>query len=123
MQGESYFPYNNLHEIKMMFSQLAKRLSKVLPADLTTDHEHHVINQRSTVLRRNKNMVVKGGIVSHCCILVIRNLFIDFIYQFPDILYGLLFLMNNFPLQSLEYTVCNIELSIVDENHQSYRAQ
>ena len=47
--GGSYFPYILLNEIQMMFSQLAKRSARVLPADLCTDHAHYVktIDQRS----------------------------------------------------------------------------
>ena len=63
--GESYFPYTLLNEIHTMFSQLAKRSARVLPADLCTDHAHYVKNHRSTVLRKNKNMAVEGGTVSH----------------------------------------------------------
>ena len=73
----SNFPYILLNEIQTMFSQLAKRSARVLPADLCTDHAHYVQNHRSTVLRRNKNMAVQGGTVSHYYILVIRK-FIDF---------------------------------------------
>ena len=51
--GESYFPYILLNEIQTMFSQLAKRSARVLPADLCTDHAHYVKNHRSTVLRNN----------------------------------------------------------------------
>ena len=57
--------YILLNEIQTMFSQLAKRSASVLPADLYTDHAHYVKNHRSTVLRRNKNMAVEGGTVSH----------------------------------------------------------
>ena len=49
-KGEgSYFPYILLNEIQTMFSQLAKRSARVLPADLCTDHAHYVktIDQRS----------------------------------------------------------------------------
>ena len=99
-----------LHEIQTMFSQLAKQSARVLPAVLCTDHAHNVKNHRttpsrsqsprsfwsatgikatrtletrlrSTVLRRNKNMAVQGGTVSHNCILVIRK-FIDFMSLF-----------------------------------------
>ena len=74
-EGEgSYFPYILLNEIQTMFSQLAKRSARVVPADLCTDHVHYVKKPRSTVLRKNKNMAVEGGTVSHCYILVIRNL-------------------------------------------------
>ena len=60
-----------------MFSQLAKRSARVLPADLCTDHAHYVKIHRSMVLRRNKNMAVEGGTVSHYYILVLRE-FVDF---------------------------------------------
>ena len=82
--GGSYFPYILLNEIQTMFSQLAKRSAKVLPADLCTDHAHYVKNHRSTVLRRSKNMAVEGGsreTVSQYYILVIRK-FIDFMSLF-----------------------------------------
>ena len=41
--------YILLNEIQTMFSQLAKRSARVLPADLCTDHAHYVktIDQRS----------------------------------------------------------------------------
>ena len=52
-----------------LFSQLAKRSARVLPADLCTDHAHCVKNHRSTVLRRSKNMAVEGRTVSHYYIL------------------------------------------------------
>ena len=52
--GESYFPYIFLNEIQTMFSQLAKRSARVLPADWCTDHAHYVQIHRSTVLRINK---------------------------------------------------------------------
>ena len=64
-----------------MFSQLAKRSASVLPADLCIDHAHYVKNHRSTVKRRNKNMAVEGGTVSHYYVLIIRK-FIDFILLF-----------------------------------------
>ena len=38
----SYSPYILLNEIQTMFSQLAKRSARVLPADLCTDHAHYV---------------------------------------------------------------------------------
>ena len=70
-----------LNEIQTMFSQLAKRSARVLPADLCTDHVHYVKIHRSTVLRRNKNMAVEGGTVSRYYILIIRK-FIDFMSLF-----------------------------------------
>ena len=45
----SYFPYILLNEIEMMFSQLAKQSSRVLPAVLCTDVVHYIINQRYNV--------------------------------------------------------------------------
>ena len=44
--GRSYFPYILLNEIQTMFSQLARRSARVLPADLCTDHAHYVKNHR-----------------------------------------------------------------------------
>ena len=79
--GGSYFPYILLNEIQTMFSQLAKRSAKVLRADLCTAHAHYVKNHKSTVSRRNKNMAVEGGTVSHYYIWVIRK-FIDFMSLF-----------------------------------------
>ena len=40
-------PIHSLKRSQTMFSQLAKRSSKVLPADLCSDHTYYVINQRS----------------------------------------------------------------------------
>ena len=45
----SYFPYILLNEMEMMFSQLAKQSSRVLPAVLCTDVAHCIINQRYNV--------------------------------------------------------------------------
>ena len=47
--GRSYLPYILLNDFQTMFSQLAKRSARVLPADLCTDHAHYVktIDQRS----------------------------------------------------------------------------
>ena len=79
--GGSYFPNIVLNEIQTMFSPLAERSARVLPADLCTDHVHYVKNHRSTVLRRNKNMADEGRTVSRCYILVIPK-FIDFMSLF-----------------------------------------
>ena len=103
-RGGSYFPHTLLNEIQTMFSELAKRSARVLPADLCTDHAHYVKIHRSTVLRRNKNMPVEGGTVSHYYILLIRK-FID-LCRFSDIVCGFLFLLNNFPRHS--FGICNI---------------
>ena len=103
-EGGSYFPYILLNEIQTMFSQLAKRSARFLPADLCTDHAHYVKNHKSTVLRRNKSMAVKGGTVSHYYILVIRN-FIDFMSLFRHSVW-FSFSVKQFP--SAEFGICNI---------------
>ena len=95
-----------------MFSQLAKRSARFLPADLCTDHAHYVKNHKSTVLRRNKSMAVEGGTVSHYYILVIRN-FIDFMSLFRHSVWF------SFPVKqflSAEFGICNIQLRIADKN-------
>ena len=93
-----------IHSLQAMFSQLAKRSAKVLPADLCTDHAHYVKNHRSTVLRKNKNMAVEGGTVSHYYILVIRK-FIDFMSLFRHSVW-FSFSVKQFP--SAEFGICNI---------------
>ena len=102
--GGSYFSYILLNGIQMMFSQLAKRSARLLPADLCTDHAHYVKNHRSTVLRKNKNMAVEGGTVSHYYILVIRK-FIDFMSLFRHSVW-FSFSVKQFP--STEFGICNI---------------
>ena len=102
MRGGRYFPSILLNEIQTMFLQLAKRSARVLPADLCTDHAHYVKTHRSTVLR--KNMVVEGGTVSHCYILVIRK-FIDFMSLFRHSVW-FSFSVKQFP--SAEFGICNI---------------
>ena len=97
-------PYILLNEIQTMFSQLAKRSARVLPADLCTDHAHYVKNHRSTVLRKNKNMAVEGGTVSHYYILVIRK-FIDFMSLFR---HSVWFSFSVKQFSSAEFGICNI---------------
>ena len=87
-----------------MFSQHAKRSASVLPADLCNDHAHDVKIHRSKVLRRNKNMAVEGGPVSHYYILVIRK-FIDFKSLFRGSVW-FSFSVKQFP--SAEFGICNI---------------
>ena len=70
--------------------------------NLCTDHVHYVKNHRSTVLRRNENIAVEGGTVSHYYILVIPNFIARFYAAFQTVC-GFPFLFNNIPLQSLEY--------------------
>ena len=91
-RGGSYFPYILLNEIQTMFSQ---------PADLCTDDAHYVKNHRSTVLRKNKNMAVEGGTVSHYYIMVIRK-FIDFMSLFRHVVW-FSFSVKQFPFAELEY--------------------
>ena len=95
-----------------MFSQLAKRSASVLPADLCTDHAHYVKIHRSTVLKRNKNMAVEGGTVSHYYILVIRK-FIDFMSLFRHSVW-FSFSVKQFP--SAEFGICNVYLRKADKN-------
>ena len=101
--GSYYFPYILLNEIQTMFSQLAKRSAKVLPADLCTDHAHYVKNHRSTVFRRTKNMEVEGGTVSHYYVLVIRK-FIDFMSLFR---HSVWFSFSDKQFPSAEPGICN----------------
>ena len=102
--GRSYLPYILLNEIQTMFSQRAKGSPRVLPADLCTDHAHYVKNPRSTVLRKNKNMTVEGGTVSHYYMLVIRK-FIDFMSLFRCSVW-FSFSVPQFPFS--EFGICNI---------------
>ena len=97
-----------------MFSQLAKRSARVLPADLCTDHAHYVKNHRSTVLRRNKNVAVEGGTVSHYYTSVIRK-FIDFMSLFRHSVW-FSFSVKQFP--SAEFGICKIQLRIAVKNSQ-----
>ena len=97
-----------------MFSQLAKRSARVLPADLSTDYAHYVKNHRSTVLRRNKNMAVEGGTVSHYYTSVIRK-FIDFMSLFRHSVW-FSFSVKQFP--SAEFGICKIQLRIAVKNSQ-----
>ena len=61
---------------------------------------HKPKNQRSTVLRKNKNKAVEGGTVSHYYILLIHK-FIDFMSLLRhSVWFAFSF---NFPLQSLKY--------------------
>ena len=87
-----------------MFSQLAKRSAGPLMADLCTAYAHYVKNNRSTVLRRNKNMAVQGGTVSHYYILVIRK-FIGFMSLFR---HSVWFSFSVKQFQSAEFGICNI---------------
>ena len=93
-----------IHSLQTMFSQLAKRSARVLPAHLCTDHAHYVKTHRSTVLRRNKNMAVDGGSVSHYYILVIRK-FIDFMSLFRHSVW-FSFSVKQFPF--VEFGIRNI---------------
>ena len=100
----SYFPYILLNEIQMMASQLAKQSARVLPADLCTDNAHYVKNHISMVYyyyrERRKTWRSKAGLFPIIIFWEFANLFI--LSHFSDILCGFLFLLNNFPLQSLE---------------------
>ena len=103
-RGGDSFSYIPLNEIQTMFSQLAKPSARGLPADLCTDHAHYVKNHRSTVLRKNENMAVEGGTVSHYYILVIRK-FIDFMSLFIHSVW-VSFSVKQFSFA--EFGICNI---------------
>ena len=60
------------------------------------------MGSNDNLLRWIKNMAIQGGTVSHYHILVIHNFFL--LCRFSNMVCGFLFLLNNFPLQSLEYT-------------------
>ena len=102
--GGSYFPYILLNEIQMMASQLAKQSARVLPADLCTDNAHYVKNHISMVYyyyrEGTKTWRSKAGLFPIFIFWEFANLLI--LSHFSDILCGFLFLLNNFPLQSLE---------------------
>ena len=100
----SFFPYILLNEIQMMFSQLAKRSARVLPADLCTDHAHYIKIYRSMVLRKNKSMEAEGRTVFHYYILVIRK-FIDLMSLFRHSVW-FSFSVKQFPLA--EFGIYNI---------------
>ena len=86
--GGSYF------RVLTTCKAISKGLTGILPADLCTHHAHYIKNHRSTVLRRNKNIAVQGGTVSHDNISENRK-FID-LCRISDIECGFLFLLNNF---------------------------
>ena len=58
-------------------------------------------NHRFNGFEKKQIMAAQGETFSHYYILVNRNLFV--LCRFSDIAYGFLFLLNNFPLQSVEY--------------------
>ena len=59
------------------------------------------MGSNDNLLRWNENMAIQGGPVSHYYILVIHNFFL--LCRFSNMVCGFLFLLNNFPLHSLEY--------------------
>ena len=80
----SYFPYILLNEMEMMFSQLAKQSSRVLPAVLCTDAVCCIKNQRYNVngfeKEQNHGAFLKGkGSIKLVCELSTqeRNLIIQ----------------------------------------------
>ena len=102
--GRDYFPYILLNDIQTMFSQLAKRPARIVPADLCTDHAHYVKNHTLTVFDKNKNMAVQGGTGPHCDILVIRK-FVDFMSLFKQrVCFS--FSVEHFP--SSLFGICNM---------------
>ena len=116
--GGSYFPYILLNEIQTMFSQLAKRSARVLPADLCTDHAHYVKNHRFNGFEKKQN---HGGPRRDCFSLLHFGKSLV-ACRFSDIACGFLFLLNNFPLQSLEYATYSCVKLIRTAEELSYRA-
>ena len=96
-----------------MFSQLAKRSARLLPANLCTDHVHYVKNNRSTVLRRNKNMTVEGGTVSHYYIFGNSQFYCQILCRFSDSVW---FSFSVQQFSSAEFGICKIQLRIADKN-------
>ena len=96
-----------------MFSQLAKRSARLLPANLCTDHVHYVKNHRSTVLRRNKNMAVEGGTVSHYYIFGNSQFYCQILCRFSDSVW---FSFSVQQFSSAEFGICKIQLRIADKN-------
>ena len=78
------------------FYTFSQKKSKRCSHNLCPDYAHYVKPKINGFCGRNKNIAAEGGTVTHCYILVIRKC------RFSDILCGLLFLLNNSPLQSLE---------------------
>ena len=75
-----------------------------------------------TVLRRMKTMAVQGGTVSYYYAFVISK-FIDFMSLFRHgVCVCVFFLLNNFPLQSLEYATYSCVQLIRTAEEVSYRA-
>ena len=114
-----------------MFSQLAKRSARLLPADLCTDHAHYVKNHfrhptdeqlgnvdiffsnyynlQSVYFEYINGLVKKqkqGGRRRDCFSLLYfgnSQFYCRILCRFSEIVCGFPFLLNNFPLQSLEY--------------------
>ena len=64
-------------------------------------------------------MAAQGGTISYDCILIIRKFGV--LCRFSDIVCGFLFLLNNFPLQSLEYATYSCVQLIRTAEELSYR--
>ena len=83
-----------------MFSQLAKRLARVLPGDLCASHALYVRRHRSTVLRRKKTLRSKVGLFIIFWILAI----FDFMSLFRHRASGFRFSVKQF--SSAEFGIC-----------------
>ena len=81
VNSNTSFPCILSNEIQTMFSQLAKRSSKALTADLCADHA--LTQKKKQALTVLNNLAVGGGTVSHYFILLIHKC-IDFML-FSDI--------------------------------------
>ena len=83
-----------------MFSQLAKRLARVLPADLCTSHALYVKSHSSTVLKRKKKWRTKVGLF----IIFWQFAVFDFMSLFRHIASGFRFSVKQF--SSAEFGIC-----------------
>ena len=92
----SYFPYILLHEIQTMFSQIS-----LASVPLTKKPEDSVYQNVNGFKKRKKNTRVEGGTIS---LFYFGNsqFFFFILCRFSES--GFLFLLNNFRVQSLEYT-------------------
>ena len=84
----SYFPYIRLNEIQTMFSQIS-----LASVPLTKKPEHSVYQNVNAFKKRKKTRGSKAGRSRY---------FIFILCRFSE--RGFLFLLNNFRVQSLEYT-------------------
>ena len=84
-----------------MFSQLAKRSARVLPADICTDHVHYIKIHTST----EGGTVLLYYILAHSLLILVIRKFIDLMSLFRHSVW-FSFSVKQFP--SAEFGICNI---------------